>query len=160
MLFLCTGNSARSIMAEAILRDRGAGRFVSLSAGSQPTGRVNPAALRQLGRARHGTEGYSSKSWDEFDREDAGALDIVITVCDSAAKESCPTWPGDPVTAHWGIPDPAAATGTDAEIAAEFELTYRKLDARIGSFLELPLGEMSRDELRLALREIGRSGGR
>ena len=157
VLFLCTGNSARSIMAEAILHDRGAGRFGSFSAGSRPAGKVNPFALRQLSFEGHRTDGYRSKSWDEFDEDGQEKIDIVITVCDRAARESCPVWPGVPVTAHWGIPDPAAASGSDTEIAAAFDRAYHQLAVCIRSFLELPLDDMTRDELRSALRDIGRT---
>src|SRR5882672_6623455 len=139
VLFLCTGNSARSIMAEAILKFKGRPNFTAYSAGSQPKGTVHPEALRQLEKARLPTDGYRSKGWEEFSTPDAPHLDFVFTVCDSAAAEACPIWPGQPMTAHWGIPDPAEATGTEAEIALAFQDTYRLLHQRIGIFTSLPL---------------------
>ncbi|HYX46781.1 MAG TPA: arsenate reductase ArsC [Sphingomicrobium sp.] len=133
VLFLCTGNSARSILAEAILNREGAGRFRAYSAGSHPKGAVNPAALKLLGELGYPTDGYRSKSWDEFAAADAPQLDAVITVCDNAAGEICPIWPGKPVKAHWSIPDPAAVEGAGQEKA--FWLAYRDLHARIENFL-------------------------
>ena len=157
VLFLCTGNSARSILAEALLNNRGAGRFEAFSAGSHPVGRVNPHALALLQQAGLRTEGLRSKSWDEFATPGAPALDFVFTVCDSAANEVCPVWPGQPVTAHWGLPDPAGVQGTDAEQAKAFHDTYVALDRRIGLLTSLPISGL--DQLALARRvaEIGRA---
>jgi arsenate reductase len=154
VLILCTGNSARSIMAEAILNSLGKGRFVAFSAGSRPAGKVNPAALRQLESAGLGTAGLRSKSWDEFEAPQAPRMDIVITVCDSAAKESCPLWPGAPVTAHWGVPDPAAVKGGDAEIRKAFEDAYRVLQHKLKLLVALPVSRLARDDLKKKLREI------
>ena len=131
VLFLCTGNSARSVLAEALLNARGAGRFRAWSAGSHPVGRVNPHAIAVLEQAGLATDGLRSKSWDEFARPDAPSLDFIFTVCDSAANETCPLWPGQPVTAHWGLPDPAAVQGTEAEKARAFRDTFIALDRRI-----------------------------
>jgi len=155
VLFLCTGNSARSIMAEAILNRRGRPTFTAYSAGSHPTGRVNPHALRQLELFHFPTEGYRSKSWDEFAQPNAPKLDFVFTVCDNAANEVCPVWPGQPITAHWGIPDPAAATGTVDQIERAFRDAYVTLDRRIGLFLALPLQSLDRLALHKAIRGIG-----
>ena len=154
VLILCTGNSARSIMAEAILNSLGEGRFVAYSAGSRPAGKVNPAALRQLQSAGHPTAGLRSKSWDEFEAAEAPHMDIVITVCDSAAKESCPLWHGAPVTAHWGVPDPAAVKGADTEIRRAFEDAYRVLQHRLKLLVALPVSRLARDDLQKALRDI------
>lgn len=156
VLFLCTGNSARSIMAEAIMNRRGRPTFTAYSAGSHPTGRVNPHALRQLEMFHFSTEGYRSKSWDEFARPDAPKLDFVFTVCDNAANEVCPVWPGQPMTAHWGIPDPAAATGTAEQIERAFRDAYVTLDRRIGLFLALPLQSLDRLALQKAIQGIGK----
>ena len=156
VLFLCTGNSARSIIAEAILDRLGAGRFKAYSAGSMPTGRVNPHALALLKQMHHPTGGLRSKSWDEFAGPEAPKLDFVFTVCDNAAAEVCPIWPGQPMTAHWGLPDPAAAPGSEAEIALAFADTYRMLDQRIGIFVNLPLGKLDRMSLGRRLDDIGR----
>jgi protein-tyrosine-phosphatase len=155
VLFLCTGNSARSILAEAILNKEGAGRFRAFSAGSFPKREVHPAALDLLGELGHPTVGFRSKSWDEFAAEGAPPLDFIFTVCDNAAGEVCPIWPGKPVTAHWGIEDPAAVEG-DRQRAA-FWTAYQALQRRIGLFLALPLESI--DEMTLAnrLREIGRA---
>lgn len=155
VLFLCTGNSARSILAEVILNDLGAGRYAAYSAGSQPTGRVNPAAIRQLERESHPVGGLASKSWDAFSGADAPTIDYVITVCDNAAGESCPVWNGAPVRAHWGVPDPAAVEGTDEDVAAAFEHAYRRLKRRVEQFLTLPLSTMDNDDARAALDAIG-----
>jgi arsenate reductase (thioredoxin) len=155
VLFLCTGNSARSVLAESILNRLGAGRFKAFSAGSRPTGRVNPHAVALLKRLNYSTEGLRSKSWDEFAAPGAQALDFVFTVCDNAAGEVCPIWPGQPMTAHWGIPDPAAAEGTDAEIAAAFADAYRMLERRIGIFTSLPLASLDRLALQKRLDAIG-----
>ena len=157
VLFLCTGNSARSIMAEAILNRVGAGRFKGYSAGSQPRGEVNPRTLQLLTRLNYATEGYRSKSWNEFARPDAPHLDFVFTVCDQAAQEVCPIWPGQPMTAHWGVPDPAAATGTDAEIGLAFSEAYRQLNNRIAIFVALPLGRLDKLALKKRLDDIGKA---
>jgi len=154
VLFLCTGNSARSILAEALLNSAGKGRFKAYSAGSFPKGEVNPHAIRLLENLKLPTEGLRSKSWDEFAEPGAPPLDFIITVCDNAAGEVCPIWPGKPVTAHWGIPDPAAAEGTDAEIAAAFGIAARQMRARIDLFLSLPLASIDRMTIQSRLREI------
>ncbi len=155
VLFLCTGNSARSIIAEAILSRLGAGRFNAYSAGSMPTGRVNPHAIALLRQMQHPTEALRSKSWEEFAQPGAPKLDFVFTVCDNAAQEVCPIWPGQPMTAHWGLPDPAAAKGSDAEIALAFADTYRMVDQRLGVFVSLPLGKLDRLSLKRRLDDIG-----
>src|SRR5471030_690781 len=142
VLFLCTGNSARSIMAEAILNRKGKPTFTAYSAGSQPTGKVRPEALKQLELAKLQTDGVRSKSWEEFAKPNASQLHFVFTVCDNAAAEVCPVWPGQPMTAHWGVPDPAAAEGTPAEIGAAFADTYRMLNSRISIFMNLPLAAL------------------
>ncbi|HEY0648829.1 arsenate reductase ArsC [Phenylobacterium sp.] len=160
VLFLCTGNSCRSIIAEAIMNRLGGGRFKAYSAGSFPTGQVNPRALELLRKFNHGTAEFRSKSWDEFAREnnpDAPELDFVFTVCDDAADEACPYWPGQPVTAHWGMPDPARATGNEAEIGLAFADTYRMLNNRISIFLNLPLAKLDKLSLQRKLDEIGAS---
>jgi arsenate reductase (thioredoxin) len=157
VLFLCTGNSARSIMAEAILNHKGQGRFTAYSAGSHPTGTPRPEALRQIASAGMAVEGLRSKSWDEFSGPGAAHLDFVFTVCDNAAKEQCPYWPGQPMTAHWGIPDPAAVKGTPEEIAREFRDAFLILDRRIGLFLSLPLGTLEQLAIRKEIDRIGRS---
>ena len=159
VLFLCTGNSARSIIAEAILNKVGAGRFHAYSAGSQPKGRVNPETQRLLQGLGFDTAGFRSKSWSEFAAPGAPALDFVFTVCDNAAGETCPVWPGQPMTAHWGVPDPAEATGSSAEIALAFKDTYRMLNQRIGVFVALPLRSLDQMSLQNKLREIGRMAG-
>jgi arsenate reductase len=159
VLFLCTGNSARSILAEAILARAGAGRFVSHSAGSQPKGEVHPAALRLLTQLNHDVSRLRSKAWDEFAAPGAPPLDFVFTVCDNAAGEVCPVWPGQPMTAHWGLPDPAAVEGSEAEVAAAFADTYRMLANRISLFTSLPLASLDRLSLQARLRDIGRSDG-
>jgi protein-tyrosine-phosphatase len=155
VLFLCTGNSARSILAEAILNKDGAGRFNAYSAGSFPKGEVHPAALNLLRELGYPTDGYRSKSWDEFAAEGAPPLDFVFTVCDNAAGEVCPTWPGQPMTAHWGIEDPAAVEG-DRQPQA-FRNAYYSLQRRIGLFLSLPLQSIDQMSLQTKLREIGRT---
>ena len=154
VLFLCTGNSARSILAEAILNKDGAGRFRAFSAGSQPKGQVHPAALRQLDELCFPTEGYRSKNWDEFAAPGAPPLDFVFTVCDNAAGETCPIWPGQPMTAHWGIEDPAAIEG-DRQPQA-FRDAFHALQRRIGLFLSLPIESIDELSLQTRLREIGR----
>jgi arsenate reductase len=157
VLFLCTGNSARSIMAECILNREGRGRFRAVSAGSQPKGQVHPFAIDLLKKSNHPTAGLRSKSWDEFAVEGAPALDFVFTVCDNAANEVCPVWPGQPMTAHWGIPDPAAAEGTEAERHLAFADAYRMLHNRISIFTSLPIRSLDRLGLQKRLDEIGRS---
>jgi arsenate reductase len=159
VLFLCTGNSARSIIAEAILNKTGAGRFRAWSAGSQPKGQVNPHALTLLTGLGFDVTGFRSKSWDEFVKAGAPKFDFIFTVCDNAAGEACPVWPGNPMTAHWGIPDPADATGTDAQIGQAFADAYRMLNQRIGIFTALPILKLDALTLQTRLREIGRSQG-
>ncbi len=156
VLFVCTGNSARSILGEAILNRLGDGRFQAYSAGSRPTGTVNPFALSLLRERGYAVDGLRSKSWDVFSRPDAPQIDFVFTVCDSAGNETCPIWPGHPVTAHWGIPDPAAATGTDEGKRAAFEKAYASLHARITAFLDLQFDMGDTALLRQRLNEIGR----
>jgi len=155
VLFLCTGNSARSILAEAIMNRDFSDRFAAFSAGSDPKGEVNPHALRLLLELGFDTSLLRSKSWSEFAGPDVPPLDFVFTVCDNAAAESCPIWPGHPMTAHWGIPDPAAATGTAAEIALAFTEAYRMLHKRISAFAALPIGSLNKMSLQHRLREIG-----
>jgi arsenate reductase len=157
VLFLCTGNSARSILAEAILNREGAGRFRAFSAGSQPKGVVHPYAIDLLRELNYPVEGLRSKSWDEFAASDAPPFDFVFTVCDSAAAEVCPIWPGQPMTAHWGIPDPAAAQGSEAEIRAAFADAYGRLFNRISIFVNLPLASIDRLALKRKLEAIGSS---
>lgn len=157
VLFLCTGNSARSIMAEAILNHRSGGVFTAYSAGSNPSGKVRPEALRQLERSGLSTDGLRSKSWDEFSAPNAPPMHFVFTVCDNAAREVCPIWPGHPMTAHWGIADPAAVTGTPEEIARAFHDAFTILDRRIGLFLALPLSTLERMAIQHKIDEIGRS---
>ena len=156
VLFLCTGNSARSILAEAILQREGGGRFRAFSAGSFPKGEVHPVSLDVLRSLNHKVEGLRSKSWDEFSGPDAPPLDFVFTVCDNAAGEVCPVWPGQPMTAHWGIPDPAAVEGSDAEVHAAFFDAYRMLRNRIALFTALPLASIDRMSLQSKLDGIGR----
>jgi protein-tyrosine-phosphatase len=158
-LFLCTGNSARSILAEAILDKLGAGNFHAFSAGSHPKGQVNPRTLTLLQDLGYDTASLRSKSWNEFARPGAPALDFVFTVCDNAAGESCPVWPGHPMTAHWGVPDPAEATGSEAEIALAFKDAYRMLHQRIAIFTALPIRSLDALSLQQRLREIGRMEG-
>jgi arsenate reductase len=159
VLFLCTGNSARSIMAEAILNKIGAGKFRAFSAGSQPKGEVHPETLSLLQSLGYDASGYRSKSWNEFTGPGAPAFDFVFTVCDNAAAEACPLWPGQPMTAHWGVPDPAAAKGTSAEVALAFKDAYRMLNQRIGIFTSLPLRSLDRLNLQHKLKDIGRMQG-
>jgi arsenate reductase len=155
VLFLCTGNSARSIMAEAILNRKGAPDFKAYSAGSVPSGFVRPEALQQLEMARLPGDGLRSKSWDEFARLEAPKLDFVFTVCDQAAKEVCPVWPGQPMTAHWGVPDPAAVSGSREEIAKAFRDAFITLDRRIGLFLSLPLSSLDKLAIKSEIDRIG-----
>jgi arsenate reductase len=159
VLILCTGNSARSILAEAILNREGAGRVRAFSAGSQPKGRPNPHALGLLKDLGYETEGFRSKSWDEFAAKDAPKMDFIITVCDSAAGEACPYWPGHPLVAHWGIPDPAAVAGTEAEKRAAFMEAYRRLGARISAFVNLDLETLDLSTLKQQLAAIGAMQG-
>jgi protein-tyrosine-phosphatase len=156
VLFLCTGNSARSIIAEAILNKVGQERFRAYSAGSQPKGKVNPYALHLLPSLGYDTSAFRSKSWAEFAKLGAPTLDFVFTVCDNAAGEACPVWPGQPMTAHWGVPDPAEAQGSEAEIALAFKDAYRMLNQRIGIFAALPIRSLDQLSLQSRLREIGR----
>lgn len=155
VLFLCTGNSARSILAESLLNHWGRGRFRAWSAGSFPTGRVNPLALELLAHLKIPAEDARSKSWDEFAAPGAVEFDFIITVCDNAAGEVCPVWPGKPVTAHWGVEDPAAATGTDAEKMLAFRDAFRALEHRIRIFVELPLASLDRLRIKQELDRIG-----
>jgi len=159
VLFLCTGNTARSVLAEGILRKEGAGRFNAYSAGSQPKGMVNPFALKVLGAHCYPTDGFRSKNWDEFAVPGAPVMDFVFTVCDSAAGEACPLWPGQPMTAHWGIPDPAAVEGTDLEKEAAFVAAFKQMQSRIGAFTALPLKSIDAMSLNAKLKEIGRLEG-
>ena len=156
VLFLCTGNSARSIMAEAIMNSKGQPNFVAYSAGSHPSGAVRPEALRQLETANLPTSGLRSKGWDEFSRPDSPKMDFVFTVCDNAANEVCPVWPGQPMTAHWGVPDPAAVRGTEEQVAKAFRDAFFLLDRRISLFLSLPLATLSRLSLKKEIDDIGR----
>jgi arsenate reductase len=155
VLFLCTGNSARSIMAEAILDHKGRPNFTAYSAGSHPSGLVRPEALKQIEVSHMSIDGLRSKSWDEFAKPDAPRMDFVFTVCDSAAKEMCPVWPGQPMTAHWGVPDPAAVNGSAEQIERAFRDTFMILDCRITLFLNLPLSILGRLAIK---REIDRIG--
>jgi arsenate reductase (thioredoxin) len=157
VLFLCTGNSARSILAEAILNRIGGDRFRAYSAGSHPKGAVNPAALKLLAGMGHPTADLRSKPWDEFAGTEAPPLDFVFTVCDNAAGEVCPIWPGQPMTAHWGVPDPAAVEGSEAEVALAFADAYRVLNNRVGLFANLPIASLTRLSLQHRLDEIGQS---
>jgi arsenate reductase len=155
VLFLCTGNSARSIMAEAILNHKGKSNFAAYSAGSHPTGRVNPHALKQLEAARLPTANLRSKSWDDFAKPDAPHMNFVFTVCDNAAHEVCPVWPGQPITAHWGVPDPAAVAGSPDQIARAFRDAFVVLDRRISLFLRLPLSSLDQLAIKIELDRIG-----
>lgn len=157
VLFLCTGNSARSIMAEAILNHRGKGVFTAYSAGSHPTGQPRPEALWQIESAGMPTKGLRSKSWDEFSGPGAAKLDFVFTVCDNAAQEPCPYWPGQPMTAHWGVADPAAMKGSSEEIARAFRDAFVVLDRRIGLFVSLPLGTLEQFAIKHEIEKIGHS---
>jgi protein-tyrosine-phosphatase len=158
VLFLCTGNSARSIMAECIMNREGTGKFNAYSAGSLPTGKVNPYALNLLHKLNYVTTDLRSKSWEEFSGPSAPNLDFVFTVCDNTAKEVCPIWPGQPMSAHWGVPDPAAADGTDAEKAFAFDETYRMLFLRVSIFVNLPFDSLSKLSLQEHLDRIGKHG--
>jgi arsenate reductase (thioredoxin) len=157
VLFLCTGNSARSILGECILNRAGAGRFKAYSAGSHPKGQVNPHAVKLLKSLNYKTDELRSKPWDEFAGAGAPSLDFVFTVCDDAAGETCPIWPGQPMTAHWGLPDPAAATGSETEIAVAFADAYRMLNNRITIFVNLPMASLDRLTLQQKLDSIGKS---
>jgi arsenate reductase len=156
VLILCTGNSARSILGEALINHWGRGRFVGYSAGSNPKGTVHPIAIELLRQLQLPTEGLRSKSWDEFARPDAPPLDFVFTVCDNAAGESCPYWPGQPMTAHWGVEDPAAVEGTETQKWLAFRTAFRELENRIKVFTALPIGTLDRAKLKARLDEIGR----
>ena len=157
VLFLCTGNSARSIMAEAILNKVGAGKIRAYSAGSVSKGQVHPETIRLLQSLGFDTSGFRSKSWHEFAKPGAPSLDFVFTVCDNAARETCPIWPGQPMTAHWGVPDPAAAKGTEAEVALAFKNAFRMLNQRIGIFSVLPIHSLDQLTLQNKLKEIGQT---
>jgi protein-tyrosine-phosphatase len=157
VLFLCTGNSARSIIAEAILNREGRGHFRAFSAGSHPKGQVHPYTLDLLRQMHFEVSQFRSKSWNEFAKPDAPKLDFVFTVCDDAANEPCPYWPGQPMTAHWGLPDPAVATGTEAEIRLAFADTYRMLNNRISIFVSLPLSKIDKLSLQKRLDAIGKT---
>lgn len=159
VLFLCTGNSARSILAEAILNHKGKPNFRAYSAGSHPTGRVNPHAIRQLESAELPTTGLRSKSWDEFAVTGAPQLHFVFTVCDNAANEVCPVWLGHPITAHWGVPDPAALKGSEEQVVRAFREAFLTLDRRIGLFLSLPLTSLDTLAIKSRLNEIGQDHG-
>lgn len=156
VLFLCTGNSSRSILAEAILKRRGEPNFRAFSAGSHPAGYVNPYALRQIESAGLSTEGLRSKSWDEFAKPGAPVMNFVLTLCDQAAQEVCPVWPGQPITAHWGVLDPGNTPGSSEEVGRAFRDTFLTLDRRIGLFLSLPLASLSELAVKGELDEIGR----
>jgi arsenate reductase (thioredoxin) len=158
VLFLCTGNSARSILAEVYLNSAGRGRFTAYSAGSHPTGKVNPLALELLEKNRLPTKGLRSKNWDEFAKSGAPSLDFVFTVCDNAAGEVCPVWPGQPVTAHWGVADPAAVVGTEQERRKAFLRAFTELSTRINLLLALPIEKLDRLTLKRKLDEIGKAG--
>lgn len=157
VLFLCTGNSARSILAEGIMTTLGKGRFQAYSAGSFPLGRVNPLAIEILSNSGHDVTGLRSKSWDEFAAPHAPQMDFIFTVCDAAAGEVCPVWPGQPVTAHWGFPDPSHVEGDEAKKRAAFAKTYREITQRIRLFLNLPIDKLDRISMQAKLREIGNS---
>ena len=157
VLFLCTHNSARSIIAEAVMNKLGAGRFKAYSAGSQPSGRVHPYALDMLGKIGYDISNMRSKSWEEFTAPDAPQLDFAFTVCDNAANETCPVWPGQPISAHWGLPDPSSAQGSDTEKHLAFADTHRMLYQRIGIFVNLPLASLDSLSLQRRLDEIGQS---
>jgi len=155
ILILCTGNSARSILAEALINTLGAGRFKAYSAGSRPTGAVNPFAIEQVRKLGYPVEGLRSKSWDEFAQPGAPQMDFVVTVCDNAAGEVCPLWPGHPVTAHWGFPDPAAVEGSDEVTRAAFALALHQIRKRVQQFLSLPLEALDRMAIEDRMRDLG-----
>lgn len=157
ILFLCTGNSARSILAEAIANARGGGLLRAYSAGSHPKGQVHPQAIALLKQMDIATAGLRSKSWDEFATPDAPRLDFIVTVCDNAANEVCPVWPGKPIMAHWGIPDPAAATGSDAEVALAFAEAFRAMERRVSLFLSLPIASLDQLALEQRMAQIGKT---
>src|SRR5688500_8906827 len=157
VLFLCTGNSARSILADAFLNSAGRGRFTAYSAGSHPAGKVNPFALELLEKNRMATSGLRSKNWDEFAQPGAPMLDFVFTVCDNAAGEMCPIWPGQPMTAHWGVADPAAVEGADTEKWLAFRTAFRELESRIKIFTSLPIRSLDRVKLQERLHAIGKT---
>jgi arsenate reductase (thioredoxin) len=157
VLFLCTGNSARSIMAEAIMNHKGKPNFTAFSAGSHATGRIRPEAIKQLQTARLPTENLRSKNWDEFAKPGAPHLDFVFTVCDNAAKEVCPIWPGQPMTAHWGVPDPAAVVGTPEQIERAFRDAFMILERRISLLLFLPLASLDKLAIQMEIDRIGKS---
>lgn len=159
VLFLCTGNSARSVLAEAILNKLGAGKFQAFSAGSQPKGKVNPNTIDLLQRLGYETANFRSKSWDEFAKPGAPQIDFIFTVCDDAAGEACPVWPGKPMTAHWGVADPAAVKGSPLEIARAFQEAYRLLFKRIELFAALPIQSLDQLSLQSRLRDIGQIDG-
>lgn len=159
VMFLCTGNSARSIIAESVLRKDGGGKFNAFSAGSYPKGEVNPFAIETLAGHKYPVDGLRSKSWDEFAVAGSPELDFVFTVCDNAAGEACPAWPGQPMTAHWGVEDPAAVEGTDAEKRVAFATTLRYMKLRIAAFAALPVESLERLSLTAKLREIGQMEG-
>jgi arsenate reductase len=155
ILFLCTGNSARSILAEAIMNREGQGKFIAYSAGSHPKGEVHPAALRLLEAMKFPTGQLRSKSWDEFETEGAPIFDFIVTVCDNAAGEVCPIWPGKPMRAHWGVPDPAAVQGSDVQVSLAFADAFRVLGNRIGLFASLPFDKLDRLSLKQRMDDIG-----
>ena len=157
VLFLCTGNSARSILAEAYLNSAGKGRFKAYSAGSKPGGKVNPFALELLEKTRIATSGLRSKNWDEFAQPDSPKMDFVFTVCDNAAAEPCPYWPGQPMNAHWGVPDPAAVEGSDEDKRRAFSLAFSALSARINLFINLPMEKLDRVALQKRMQDIGKT---
>ncbi len=157
VLFLCTGNSARSVIGEAILNRLGEGRFKAYSAGSHPNGKVNPYTIDLLANLGYATDGFRSKSWDEFAVPGAPKMDFVFTVCDDAAKESCPVWPGQPMSAHWGVPDPAGVEGSEAEKRAAFVEAYRMLNNRIALFVNLPLASIDKMSLQKGINQIGKT---
>jgi arsenate reductase len=159
VLFLCTGNTARSVLAEGILRKDGAGRFNAFSAGSHPKGKINPFAVKVLGAYGYPTDGYRSKGWEEFAAPGTPVMDFVFTVCDSAAGETCPVWPGQPITAHWGIEDPAAVEGNEIEKERAFVTAFKYLKNRISVFISLPIWSLDRMALGAKLRDIGRLDG-